>query len=146
MSILRHLVPGLWSVTTFPDRRTSLNFFDCWFSNHWFRVLARWAIFCMGRFQSLLNKAIGRLSLCQQIWVVHMTSRCISQPLFERSRYANKFLCVLESILIDIFPMPRELFVPFFSPFDFGRLYTLPYLVGAEDPCLVYLDRLQTLS
>ena len=42
-----------------------------------------------------------------------MTSRCISQTLFERSGYANKYLCVLESILIDIIQMPRELFVPF---------------------------------
>ena len=151
-----------------------------------------------------------------------MTCQYISQTLFERSGYANKYLYMFDSILIDIIQMPRELFVPFdlgvfvvphmltkvsewrkqimllllnvsvvfviiipctpmqwttlvgrlqykngrhlfllwfttilsqsvseficLAKVDFGRLYTLPFLVGAEGPCLVYLDRLQTLS
>jgi len=39
--------------------------------------------------------------------------RCIPQTLFERSGYANKYIRLLESVLIDIIQIPRELSVSF---------------------------------
>jgi len=53
-----------------------------------------------------------------------MTCQYISQTLFERSGYANKYLYMFDSILIDIIQMPRELFVPF----DLG-VFVVPHML-----------------
>ena len=51
-----------------------------------------------------------------------MTCRYISQTLFERSGYANIYLHVLESVLIDIIQMPRVVI------FDLG-VFVVPHVL-----------------